>query len=246
MTATHISQLGNLQISWEEFGRESLCGFHQKLFNLLDSHRREIDFQYDPKDDIYKEVIQNDRIVVLSNFKYIYERALVNNEITAIVEFFLRQNENTIIIAEVDLASLNECHIEEEYTSIPNEITNLSYQISNYGNILDDEGEMVPQVYFDDGPRVYIPSDDGVATGYFYSVPLLMVKTFNPIMDAGENQKMAKIAAELTDFKSSLEKSGFVNIHDEFKHVLRIPYLYTDNTFGLSIYNKIDQMNKSF
>ena len=248
MTVTNISRIGNLQVNWEEFKRESLCGFHQKLFNLLDSHRRDIDSQYDPKDESYSEVIQNDRIVILSNFKYIDEggSSLVNNEIEAIVEFFLHQNENTIVIAEVGLAALNECHIEEEYISIPDEITKLSYQISNHGNVLDEEGEIVPQVYFDDGPRVYIPSDDGIATGYFYSVPLLMVKTFNPIMDAGENQKMVKIASELTNFKSSLEKSGFVNIHDEFKHVLRIPYLYTDNTFGLSIYNKIDQINKSF
>ena len=242
-TVTNISRIGNLEVEWEEIKRGSLCGFHQKLFDLLDSCRKDKIPEYSIKDNTYSEIFKNDRIIILSKFKYIDEKdtSTVDKEIESIVEFFLNQNENTIIIACVDLASLNECHITEEYFSIPDDITKLSYQISNHGNILDDEGEIVPQVYFDDGPRVYIPSDDGVATGYFYSVPLLMVRTFKPIVYADENQNMVEVSKKLSNFKFSLDKSGFVSIYDNFRHVMQIPYLYIDNTFGFDIYQKLQK-----
>lgn len=248
MSTSNISRIGNLEIFWEEFTRESLSSFHQSLFKLVDACRRDLDCEYDPKSDTYADIIADDTIIIMKNLKYCNNdgNRLVSVELKSLANFFISQNENAVIIAELELMQDSKFHIEEEYFPISDEITTRNYQVSNHGNILDEEGEQVPQIYFDDGPRVFIPSDDNVAYGYYYSVPLIMTKTFNPILEAGENTKMVKRSAELTDLRRSLEFVSFQNIHDEFNHVLTIPFLYTGYELGESISKKLRDINNSF
>ena len=144
----------------------------------------------------------------------------------------------------MEIPNLYSANITEIYMDIPSNITTVPYQISNRGNVIDENGDIVTPIFFDDGPRIPIVKEND--TVMWYSIPYIMNKTFKPDLMVSEdkNDKIVELRKKYSIITSSLEKSNFFD--GAVNHIDCYTYINIDTAFGKSICDEISKIKEAF
>ena len=173
------------------------------------------------------------------------------SDISAALELFVKYlsrnaeylGDSSTIIA-TDVYCNTPSGVPEIFKPIPPDITTRNYQISNYGHVLDEEGNLVPYIYYDDGPRIPILSDNGCIEAY-YSLALLMAKTFDQSLSSTNNIQKILFDKEFENIKNIFENAGFKSINNYCEFTNSCAYVYP-NDIGSVILNQAKKIEECF
>lgn len=131
----------------------------------------------------------------------------------------------------------NFINCDKVFKSIELDDATTDYQISNYGTIIDPEGNIVKHCNFKNGPIVLLDSMHGPIA---YSVPYLLMHTFHPSL---KYDVLNEFYNEQEKIVSIFKNIGFLDINEysEFEYSELLVYLKDENDMKniKNVYEKI-------
>ncbi len=243
--------LPHFKIHWSEVTRKDLkCTsdiiIAKPIFDIIDRIRKNKDPEYNTLID-YTGLLEKDKIIVITKIIPISDnKDELVDVLKAFINFICATNKsyNIIIAYQMEIPNIYSANIAEFYIEIPSNITSIPYQISNHGNVLDENGNIITPIFFDDGPRVPIIKEDD--TVKYYSIPYIMNETFKPDLMVSEdkNDKIVEIRKNYSIITSSLERSNFFD--GAVNHINCYTYINMDTAYGKEICDEINRIKEAF
>lgn len=226
--------MDHVRISWSEQmldTDENMRFICRDMYGLLDTHNE--------KTGTAKKYWREETHIMIIN-GFMPEEPVYEDNVDKVMKTFLEHHSNHIIVAQVT-PSVNTIGAEgaSKFITGLEGVNDKSYTIHTDGKVRDAiNDEEVPVIYTKEGPKV------GLYTGLlgvcFYSLPLLMVRAFNPELcdDKLWDDNMEMLCDKYEHF-------GFVSINHYCGFENSCAYIYP-NKIGLKLLDQAaDLVNKN-
>ena len=221
--------MDHVTISWSEQRKteyEKMRFISRDVFGLLEMYNKDNNTYYD----------SNGKIIIIES---ISSEIGYEDNINKVVKHFINYFSNSIIVSSVSPSIYSIGNAGEVFRHIENVegINCKRYFISNHGNVKDDlTMSDIPVIITKDGPRVGLECVDDREIRFF-SVPYLMVKTFNSVNPTDEWLE------EFERLCKQFESFGFISINDYCQFEYSCAYIYP-NTIGSIIISESEKILK--
>ena len=230
------------EISFTEYWRKNLLRKERDflvsdIFGILDSIRDKNENDYGEKDnDIIINItssFKNTNIDELTEIMKEFEESLHEYY----KELGLGEGSYQLIITSRVAPAFDYIAREEEYNYIRGIDDINGYQISTAMNVIGHDGKLIPHVISDNGPVVLLETVRG--TSEYYSVPYLMMQSFQPNMVYTHDDKWE---LEMLRLISIFGNIGFTDINEYCGFEYSSAHIY-NNDVGVTIVEYIANTN---